>query len=506
MTAGSPPDLKRQRVVSRTVAYAVAASIGLAAAYDLTSWPDWVLTSLVGAAVAGLPVVFLLIRASARRPAKEKTASSKRADHQHAPQPLGIGMVPLAATSGDVSQVSFADGFSEELLNLLAETDRIPVASASACFSLKGKPGDVKSLARKLQVSHLIDGSINRDEDIISIQVRLRTMGTGDTQWSETLEGTMKDIFALQETIVRQVGKAVGIEVQPDARESATTDNARAYEFYLTGRGYFVKGTLADLAHAVMLFSRATETDPEFVRAWVDLAETYALQVIYYEGSDAERQAADAASEKAVALAPGRGDAHAARGIAHLASEEYEEAAIECDRAIELDPSLWKAYYNYARASYHQGQMEEALGLFEKAAKINGSDYQSPLLAAPIYKRLGDAEHAEKSAREGVDRAETFLEDHPDNHRAFYLGAGALLDLGERKRAFEWAQKALAIDPSDPSIRYNMGCFYAKAGEIDQAFEYLQDSITSRSWIEHDPDLDPIREDPRYQKLLESLE
>ena len=102
MTAGSPPDLKRQRVVSRTVAYAVAASIGLAAAYDLTSWPDWVLTSLVGAAVAGLPVVFLLIRASARRPAKEKTASSKRADHQHAPQPLGIGMVPLAATSGDV--------------------------------------------------------------------------------------------------------------------------------------------------------------------------------------------------------------------------------------------------------------------------------------------------------------------------------------------------------------------------------------------------------------------
>jgi adenylate cyclase len=207
-----------------------------------------------------------------------------------------------------------------------------------------------------------------------------------------------------------------------------------------------------------------------------------------------------------VALAPGRGDAHAARGIAHLASEEYEEAAIECDRAIELDPSLWKAYYNYARASYHQGQMEEALGLFEKAAKINGSDYQSPLLAAPIYKRLGDAENAEKSAREGVDRAETFLEDHPDNHRAFYLGAGALLDLGERKRAFEWARKALAIDPSDPSIRYNMGCFYAKAGEIDQAFEYLQDSITSRSWIEHDPDLDPIREDPRYQKLLESLE
>jgi adenylate cyclase len=506
MTAGSSPDLKGHRVFSRTVAYAVAASIALAAAYDLTRWPGWLLTSLAGAAIAGLPVVFLLIRASARRQAKKEKASSKQADHQETPQALRVGMVPLTPTSADGPLTFFADGFSGELLNLLAETGRIPVASPSTCFSLKGKPDDLKSLARKLQISHLIDGSINRDEDIISIQARLRTTGTGETVWSETLEGTTNDIFALQERIVRHVGQAIGTEVQPDARENATTDNATAFEFYLIGRGYFVKGALADLAHAVRLFSSATETDPSFVRAWVDLAETYALQVIYYEGSDAEREAADAASEKAVALAPDRGDAHAARGIAHLASEEYEDAVIECDRAIELDPSLWKAYYNYARASYHQGEMAKALRLFEKAGEINDSDYQSPLLAAPIYKRLGDMESSEKSAREGVARAETFLEDHPDNHRAFYLGAGALLDLGERERAVEWAQKALAIDPSDPSIRYNMGCFYAKAGEIDQAFEYLQDSITSKSWIEHDPDLDPIREDPRYQKLLDSLE
>ncbi len=285
MTAGSSPDLKSQRVFSRTVAYAVAASIALVAAYDLTRWPGWFLKSLVGAAVAGLPVVFLLIRASARRQAREKPVSSKRRDHQQPPRPLRVGMVPLTATGADGQQALFADGFSGELLNLLAETDMIPVASASSCFSLKGKPDDLKSLARKLEVSHLIDGSITRDGDIISIQGRLRTTGTGETLWSETLEGTTKDIFALLETIVRQVGQAVGKEVQPNARENATTDNAEAYEFYLTGRGYFLKGTLADLAHAVMLFASATEADPAFVRAWVDLAETYALQVIYYEAA-----------------------------------------------------------------------------------------------------------------------------------------------------------------------------------------------------------------------------
>jgi adenylate cyclase len=493
------------------VAYAVFASIALAAAYDLTRWPSWLLTTLVVVAVAGVPVVFLVIRASASRAADRDRAAGTTASEDgetrgQPEQPPCVGLAPLTPTGATEPETCFADGFSFELLHLLADMERIPVASPTACFSLRGKQSDLISAASNLQLSHLVDGSIGRDEDIIAIEARLRATRTGETLWSEKLEGTTKDIFGLQEQIVRHVGNALGVEIQPDARECATTGNAEAYELFLTGRGYFIKGALADLAHAVMLLSSATEKDPSFVRAWVDLAETYALQVIYYEGSDAERRAAHEASEKALALAPDRGDAHAARGIAYLASEEYEESAMECDRAIELDPSLWKAYYNYARASYHQGEMRQALGLFEKAANINASDYQSPLLAAPIYKRLGDMETSEKAAREGVARAERFLTDHPDNHRAFYLGAGALLDLGERDRAIEWAQKALAIDPSDPSIRYNMGCFYAKAGEIDQAFEYLQDSITSKSWIEHDPDLDPIREDPRYQKLLESLE
>jgi adenylate cyclase len=119
---------------------------------------------------------------------------------------------------------------------------------------------------------------------------------------------------------------------------------------------------------------------------------------------------------------------------------------------------------------------------------------------------MGNQEAFEKWAREGIARAERWLADYPTNHRAYYLGAGALLDLGERERAFEWAEKALAIDPSDPTIRYNMGCFYAKAGEVDKAFDCLRDSITSRSWAENDPDLENIREDPRYQAFLDTLQ
>lgn len=512
MAAGSHIEPGRHRIASRLVAYITVAAIALLAAYSRSGWPVGLLQALTVLAILGLPVSYVLLRASARRPPSEARASTTPTAAPEgaivqAEFALKLAMIPLTGTGDDPDHARFTDGFSMELLALLSATGQIPVASRTSCFALKGKHVDLKSLANNLQASHALDGELGRSEDgSITLDLRLRDTGIGSTVWSESYAGGAAEIFDIQEQVVRKLGKALGVDVETDARENSTTSDPQAYQAYMTGHGYFIKGGLADLAHAVRMFAQATEADPGFVRAWTDLAETYALQAIYYEGSDAERKAAHDASQKAVALAPDRGDTHVARGIAHLASEEYEDAARECDLAIQLDPSLWKAYYNYARASYHQGRMRQAVELFEKAANANPCDYQSLLLAAPIYRRLEDGESFERAAREGVMRAERFLEDHPDNHRAYYLGAGILLDLGERERAFEWAERALAIDPSDPSIRYNMGCFYAKAGENDRAFECLHDSITSRSWIENDPDLDPIREDPRYQRLLDSLE
>lgn len=512
MASGHSTELKRRRVLSRMFAYLVFAAIVLATAYSAPALPAWIPHTLAALAVAGFPLALIILLASAKRTVAIESRPSETTPALQTPppvaadRPLRLAVLPLDDAGDDPVHARFADGFTEEILNLLWGTGRVPLASQTSCFALRGKHADPKSVAERLHASHMIDGSLKRSPEKLVLEIQLRETGTGAQLWSEHYEWMPEEIFAIQEQIIRHVGSALDIELNADARRYATTADPQAYEAYLTGRGYFLKGALADLAHAVMLFSQATESDPQFVRAWVDLAETYALQVIYFEGSDAERKAAHVASEKALALAPDRGDVHAARGITHLASEEYEDAVTECDRAIELDPTLWKAYYNYARASYHQGQMERAVELFKKAASVNPGDYQSLLLAAPIYKRMGDEEAFEKVAREGVTRAESYLADYPDNHRAYYLGAGALLGLGERDRAFEWAERALAIDPSDPSIRYNMGCFYAKAGENDKAFECLHDSITSRSWIENDPDLDPIREDPRFQRLLDSLE
>ena len=127
------------------------------------------------------------------------------------------------------------------------------------------------------------------------------------------------------------------------------------------------------------------------------------------------------------------------------------------------------------------------------------------MLGASLYEGIGDIDNARKLAIIGVERAEKNLEDYPDNQRAYYLGAGSLWFLGQKDRALEWIERALALNPGDLATQYNSACFYARVGEIEKALDCLQNSITSRTWIENDPDLDSLRNHPRYQEVLDAL-
>ena len=109
-------------------------------------------------------------------------------------------------------------------------------------------------------------------------------------------------------------------------------------------------------------------------------------------------------------------------------------------------------------------------------------------------------------ARIGVERAQRVLEDYPDNQRAYYLGAAGWYMLGETSKALEWTDKALELNPNDPATRYNAACFFAKFPEKrEQALDLLEASVKSRSWIENDADLDPLRDHPRFKAILDSL-
>jgi adenylate cyclase len=194
-----------------------------------------------------------------------------------------------------------------------------------------------------------------------------------------------------------------------------------------------------------------------------------------------------------------------ANGYAFLASNQYAAAEAEFFEAIERDPKLSTAYYYLARSAFHQGQMDKALKYFNKSTDLNSDDYESPLLAVQIYEKFHDEENAVRTAGIGVDRVKRYLEDYRNNQRAYYLGMGGLIKLGENELAKKWAERAYQLAPDDVATRYNLACFYARIGDLEKALDFLENSISSRSWIENDPDLESLHGHPRFQAVLDSL-
>jgi adenylate cyclase len=218
-----------------------------------------------------------------------------------------------------------------------------------------------------------------------------------------------------------------------------------------------------------------------------------------------------ATSAKALALDSGLAEAHASRGLALSLEQRYDQATAEFERAIALDPDSFEGHYFYGRACFTQGKLERAAALFERVAEIKPDDYQALILLIQIYRSLGRDPDRKNAARRGVERAERDLTLHPDNPRSAYLGAAALVALGENDRAREWLSRALAIDPHDIWTQYNAACIYTNLGDIERAFDLLERVLPNaghelkHGWIKHDSDLDPLRNHPRYQKILELI-
>ncbi len=147
--------------------------------------------------------------------------------------------------------------------------------------------------------------------------------------------------------------------------------------------------------------------------------------------------------------------------------------------------------------------------MYEKSSQLNPEDYQAPLLVAQIYSDLGDEKKAEASRRRGIQAAETKLKLNPDDTRALYMGANGLVALGEIEQGLEWARQALAFDSDEPMVLYNVACIQSLAHRFDDALDSLEKSVQTglkhKSWLEHDSNLAPLRNHPRYKRLVDRM-
>ena len=298
-------------------------------------------------------------------------------------------------------------------------------------------------------------------------------------------------------------------EKEKRAIEKAPTADVQAYDYYLRGRQFFYQFRRKGFEFARQMFARAIVIDPSYARAYAGVADCCSFLYTYFESTEANLKEADAASRKAVELDPDLAESRASRGLAVSLSRKYEEAQQEFETAIRLNPRLFEAYYFYARACFAQGKMPEAAHWFEQARRVNPDDYQAPNLLGMVYSGMGQKSQADVAYRHCVRVAEKHLELYPDDPRALYLGAGALCRLGDRVRSLDWVRRALALEPEDSGVLYNVACVYALQGQTEEALDCLEKAIEhglgQKDWVEKDSDLISIRSHPRFQVLLEKL-
>ena len=398
-------------------------------------------------------------------------------------------MLPFLDLSAGRDNEYFADGLTEELLNVLCGIGGLRVSSRTSCFSFKGKDVDIPAVAGKLKVAHVLEGSVRKDGNRIRITAQLIEAQSDSHLWSDTYDCEMEDIFAIQRDIAQKIVGALRLRLNPQDLPAVATQSAKAYDYYLRGRSFVHKFGPQSLRFAVDMFHRATEIDPKFARAWAGLADAHAIMAIYYASDPVHKLQADEASARAVALAPGLAEAHVSRGLFFLASEAYAEAEAEFVAAIERAPQMFEGYYHAGRSCIHQGQLARALEFFKQASAVSPEDYNVPLIAAPIYRSLGDEDRARELDRRGLELAERHLEINPDSARPYYLGSTALLQMGQIDKALDWVKHAIAIDPADQATLYNVACFYAQAGRTEEALDCLERAALSRTWLQNDTEL-----------------
>jgi TolB-like protein len=423
-----------------------------------------------------------------------------------------IAVLPFANMSADEEQEYFCDGMAEEIINSLTQIQGLRVTSRTSSFAFKGVNIDIRDLGRKLGVETVLEGSVQKAGKRLRIMAQLVSVTDGYHLWSKRYDRDLEDVFAIQDEIAENIVDALKgklTEQEKQTIERVPTRDLGAYDFYIRGRQYFHGLGGKGPEYARNMFTSAIIEDPQFALAYCGLADCYSMIYMYYDSNKTIVENAMTASRKALKLSGELAEAHASHGLALSLDGRYEAAEAAFEKAIEISPKLFEAHYYYARTCRAQGKLERAIELFANASAVRPEDYQSPILMADTYRGLKNKEAMIDAFRHGHAIAEKHLELHPDDARACYLGAHALLGFHEKEKALEWNERAMKLAPYDPATLYNAACLFSVRGETDTTFECLTKAVdcgfSHRDWLENDPDFASIREDPRYKALLEKI-
>jgi serine/threonine protein kinase/tetratricopeptide (TPR) repeat protein len=423
-----------------------------------------------------------------------------------------IAVLPFANMSNDPEQSYFCDGIAEDIINDLTRIEGLRVAARTTSFAHRAASVDIREIGNQIGVDSVLEGSVRKAGNRLRITAQLIDVSNGYHIWSERWDRDLADVFAIQDEIARAITAALRVKLSAREQEllgTPGTKDVKAYDLFLQGRRMMGEGQRG-LRESRLLFQAALDRDPNFARAHAMLALAGIFLGNFFPGAEDLLALARESAERALELDSSLAEAHTAK--AHmLASAGHEEEAEQFFKtALQLNPDLYEARYFYGRAFFVQRKWAQVIEQWERAIEIDPEEYQCSCLIDAPYRELGWTDEQRRPLLErALERTRAYVSRHPESSRAYYLGSGMLFELGRREEGLDWVERALRVDPLDSFAHYNVACTLALAGERKRAIDHIERALelgfAGLKWLDSDPDLIPVRDDPRFRAAIERI-
>jgi TolB-like protein/Tfp pilus assembly protein PilF len=533
-------ELKRRRVYSVAVTYAIVGWLLIQVVTQVFppfEIPNWGERLAIVAIMLGFPIAMILawiydftshgiVRTSdskpkVRREVAELPASSERS----------IAVLPFNDLSPAKDHDYFSDGIAEELLGALAKVDGLRVAARRSSFWFKDKQTELGEIASKLNVGHVLEGSVRRDGNRVRVTAELIDASDGFTLWSETYEREMHGIFALQDEITHSIVDALKLNL--DISPPPASRSTEAYDAYLQGLFYSDKSTEGELRKSLEFFQDALEKDPKFSRAWTGIAKSWLwLADSYVPPLEAYPKVRDAAV-RALELDDEEAEAHVYLAeTKRILDWDLDDAEAEFTRAVAIDPNSTPSNYFIAALYAARGDRDKALAYLQRTSKIDPASLWVSNFACELYRYFGLFDEATAAGERALQLDPTFAHYGEPSLAALYREMGRFDDaialyqkareftgrpgfglaityarMNRRKEALETLNAAIA------GWGYRAGDAIAHVhvtlGAHDDAIRELERACEQRSSSLHGvgiaPEFVPLRSDKRFRSILQRI-
>jgi TolB-like protein/Tfp pilus assembly protein PilF len=453
-----------------------------------------------------------------------------------------IAVLPFDNLSGDPQNAYFSEGVQDEILTRLAKIAELKVISRTSTQRFRSAPNDLRQIAQQLGVANILEGSVQKANDQVRVNVQLINALTDAHLWADTYDRKLTDIFAVETEIAKTVAdmlqaKLTGSEQHVIA--ARPTENTEAHQLYLKGRFFWNKRTGNDLKKSIDYFEQAIAADPKYALGYAGVADAYVLLPGYTAGTPQEcYPKAKAAAKKALELDDTLAEARTSLAMAIWYYEfDFSQANREFQRAIELNPNYASAHQQYGNNTL------SAIGRFDDAIVEGKRAVELDPLSLVINADLGANYYYARRYDEAIAQMRKTLEMDPGYYFAHITLGQALEMKGAHDPAIAEYDKARALN-DDPSVlgflgrsyglsdnrveaekildqlkaqskaryvsAYSFALAYLGLGNKEEALRWLEQSYQDRAgadvgWIRVDPLLDPLHGDPRFETLAEKI-